>query len=115
MQRTQRRRPSLEFRWSAEAAQRLIELNSGNVDGMDNPGTDDIATIQGDSALTFNVREPLNTSFIGFNTTVAPWDEREDPPGDRPGHRPAADRRQLLSGRVRGRVALHAVQRAVRL
>ena len=65
--------PGLEFRWSAEAAQRLIELNSGNVDGMDNPGTDDIATIQGDDALTFNVREPLNTSFLGFNTTVKPW------------------------------------------
>ena len=65
--------PGLEFRWSAEAAQRLIELNSGNVDGMDNPGTDDIATIQADDALKFNVREPLNTSFIGFNTTVKPW------------------------------------------
>ena len=65
--------PGLEFRWSAEAAQRLIELNSGNVDGMDNPGTDDIATIQGDDALKFNVREPLNTSFLGFNTTVKPW------------------------------------------
>jgi ABC-type transport system substrate-binding protein len=65
--------PGLEFRWSAEAAQRLIELNSGNVDGMDNPGTDDIATIQGDSSLKFNVRDPLNTSFLGFNTTVKPW------------------------------------------
>jgi peptide/nickel transport system substrate-binding protein len=65
--------PGLEFRWGAEAAQRLIELNSGNVDGIDNPGTDDIATIQADDSLKFNVREPLNTSFLGFNTTVKPW------------------------------------------
>jgi peptide/nickel transport system substrate-binding protein len=63
----------LEFRWSAEAAQRLIELQSGNVDGMDNPGADDIATIQGDSSLQFNVREPLNTFYLGFNVTKAPW------------------------------------------
>lgn len=65
--------PGLEFHWSAEAAQRLIELQSGNVDGMDNPGADDIATIQGDSSLQFNVREPLNTFYLGFNVTKAPW------------------------------------------
>jgi peptide/nickel transport system substrate-binding protein len=65
--------PGLEFRWSAEAAQRLIELQSGNVDGMDNPGADDVATIQGDSSLQFNVREPLNTFYLGFNVTKAPW------------------------------------------
>ena len=65
--------PNLEFRWSDDAAQRLIELQSGNVDGMDNPGADDIAAIQGDSSLTFNVREPLNTFYLGFNNTIAPW------------------------------------------
>ena len=72
MRQMQPRRPASSSA-GARAAQRLIELNSGNVDGMDNPGTDDIATIQGDDALTFNVREPLNTSFLGFNTTVKPW------------------------------------------
>jgi ABC-type transport system substrate-binding protein len=65
--------PSVEFRWSDDAAQRLIELNSGSVDGMDNPGADDIASIQADSALKFNVREPLNTFYLGFNNTIAPW------------------------------------------
>ena len=49
--------PNVEFRWSDEAAQRLLELQSGNVDGIDNPGADDIPTIQGDSALKFNPRE----------------------------------------------------------
>ena len=45
--------PNLEFRWSDEAAQRLLELQAGTVDGIDNPGTDDIATIKADSDLQF--------------------------------------------------------------
>ena len=65
--------PGLEFHWSDEAAQRLLELQSGNVDGMDNPGADDIANIQADSTLKFNVREPLNTFYIGFNNQLKPW------------------------------------------
>ncbi|MGH2417731.1 MAG: ABC transporter substrate-binding protein, partial [Candidatus Limnocylindria bacterium] len=32
------------FRWSAEAAQRLVELQSRTVDGIDNPGPDDFET-----------------------------------------------------------------------
>ena len=39
------------FRWSAEAAQRLVELQSGTVDGIDNPGPDDFETIEGDANL----------------------------------------------------------------
>lgn len=66
--------PNLEFRWSDEAAQRLLELQSGNVDGIDNPGADDIATIQADSSLKFNPREGMNTMYLGFNNTIKPWD-----------------------------------------
>jgi ABC-type transport system substrate-binding protein len=65
--------PGLELRWSDEAAQRLLELQSGNVDGMDNPGADDIPNIQADSSLKFNVREPLNTFYLGFNNQIKPW------------------------------------------
>jgi peptide/nickel transport system substrate-binding protein len=65
--------PNLEFRWSAEAAQRLLELNSGNVDGIDNPGADDVDTIKNDSALKFYDREGLNVLYLGFNNTVKPW------------------------------------------
>lgn len=64
---------NVEFRWSDEAAQRLLELQSGNVDGIDNPGADDIATIKGDSSLAFYEREGLNTLYLGFNVTVKPW------------------------------------------
>jgi ABC-type transport system substrate-binding protein len=65
--------PGLELRWSDEAAQRLLELQSGNVDGMDNPGADDFANITADSTLKFNVREPLNTFYLGFNNQIKPW------------------------------------------
>ncbi len=65
--------PNVEFRWSDEAAQRWLELQSGNVDGIDNPGTDDIANIKADSAVTFYAREGLNTFYLGFNNTVKPW------------------------------------------
>ena len=41
-------------------------------------------TIQGEQRVKFNPRESGQHLFIGFNTTVEPWDEREDPPGDRP-------------------------------
>jgi len=65
--------PNVEFRWGAEAAQRLLELQSGNVDGIDNPGADDIATIQNDSNLKFYARDGLNTLYLGFNVLDKPW------------------------------------------
>ncbi len=45
--RRRRRSRRSSFRWSTEAAQRLVELQSGNVDGIDNPGPTDIADDQG--------------------------------------------------------------------
>lgn len=67
--------PNLELRWGDEAAQRLLELQSGNVDGIDNPGPSDITTIQGDSSLQFAARPGLNTMYLGFNNNLAPWDD----------------------------------------
>ncbi len=67
----------LELRWSDEAAQRLLELQSGNVDGIDNPGTDDIATIKSNSDLKFYPREGMNTFYLGFNVLDKPWDNEK--------------------------------------
>ena len=103
--------PNLEFRWSDQAASRLLELQSGNVDGIDNPGTDDIATIKGDSTLAFFPREGMNVFYLGFNNTIKPWDNEDVRKAHRPRHRPQADRQQLLPGRLGGRDALHAVLR----
>ena len=38
--------PSVIFRWSAEAAQRLVELQSGAADGIDNPAPVDFESIE---------------------------------------------------------------------
>ena len=40
---------NLEFRWNAESAARLVELQAGTVDGIDNPGPNDMDTISSDT------------------------------------------------------------------
>jgi peptide/nickel transport system substrate-binding protein len=55
------------FRWSTEAAQRLVELQAGSVDGIDNPGPDEFEAIEGDDTLALYPREGLNTLYFGFN------------------------------------------------
>ena len=64
-------------RWSAEASQRLVELQSGTVDGIDNVGPTDFATIQGNADLTLAPREGLNVFYLGFNNTYAPFDNAQ--------------------------------------
>ncbi len=65
---------TLVFRWSAESAQRLVELQAGTIDGMDNPGVAEFDAIQNDSNLTLYEREGTNVFYIGFNNTFEPFD-----------------------------------------
>lgn len=65
---------TLIFRWNSESAQRLTELQAGNVDGIDNPGPMDIPVIQSDPNLAFFAREGLNVFYLGINNTIAPFD-----------------------------------------
>ena len=67
--------PNLEFRWSDQGAQRWIELQTGNVDGIDNPSTDDITAIKADSSVAFYPRQGLNTLYLGMNVTVPTWSD----------------------------------------
>jgi ABC-type transport system substrate-binding protein len=62
------------FRWSPESAQRLVELQSGTVDGIDNPGPDDFATIEGDSSLQLATRNGTNVFYLGMNDKYPPFD-----------------------------------------
>jgi peptide/nickel transport system substrate-binding protein len=64
-------------RWSTEAASRLQELQAGTVDGIDNVGTDDFATVQGDPNLQLKEREALNVLYLGLNVDQAPWDNEK--------------------------------------
>lgn len=65
---------NLIFRWSSEGAQRLLELQSGTVDGIDNPTPDDFAVIEADSSLELYPREGLNVFYLGMNNTYPPFD-----------------------------------------
>jgi peptide/nickel transport system substrate-binding protein len=72
---------TLVFRWGTESAQRLLELQSGTVDGIDNVGPDDFETVEGDSNLQLLVRPALNTFYIGFNNnpTAEGFDNSTNP------------------------------------
>lgn len=65
---------TLVFQWAEEAASKLLALQGGTVDGIDNPGPDDFATIDGDASLQLVPREAFNVFYIGFNNTYPPFD-----------------------------------------
>ena len=65
---------TLIFRWSAEAAQRLLELQAGTVDGIFAPDAEDYETIQADPNLSFVPYQTGNVFYIGINNTMPPFD-----------------------------------------
>jgi peptide/nickel transport system substrate-binding protein len=67
----------LVVQWNSEAAARLLALESGTVDGIDNPGPDDFTTIQGNSDLKLYNREALNVMYVGWTNTFAPFDNEQ--------------------------------------
>jgi ABC-type transport system substrate-binding protein len=69
--------PTVIFRWSSEAAQRLLELQAGTVDGIDNPGPSDFDAIQADPNLKLYPREGLNIFYVGMNDTYPPFDNEK--------------------------------------
>ena len=66
--------PNAVIRWSTEAAQRLVELTSGNVDGIDNPGADDFEAIGANPDLKLFPRTALNVFYLGMNNTKQYWE-----------------------------------------
>ena len=65
---------TLVFRWSAESAQRLVELQAGTVDGIDNPGPDDFAVIEDDPNLQLAQRNGTNIFYLGMSNAYPPFD-----------------------------------------
>jgi ABC-type transport system substrate-binding protein len=65
------------MKWSKEPAQRLLELQSGNVDAIEYVGPEDISTVQKDSSLSFIAAPPINTLYLGMNNTFPPFDKEE--------------------------------------
>jgi ABC-type transport system substrate-binding protein len=64
--------PTVIFRWNSEAAARLIELQSGQIDGMDNPAEGDFAVIESDPNLAIYTRGGTNVFYVGLNNTFEP-------------------------------------------
>lgn len=63
------------LRWETESAGRLVELQSGNADGMAFPDPEDYATIDGDPDLVLLEKPEPNVFYIGFTNTFPPWDD----------------------------------------
>jgi peptide/nickel transport system substrate-binding protein len=68
--------PNLVFRWHPDAAQRLLELETGEVQGMDQPIPQDYSQIESDPNLNLMNREPLSVAFLGMNNTYPPFDNQ---------------------------------------
>jgi ABC-type transport system substrate-binding protein len=66
---------TLVFRWASEGAQRKLELESGQVDGIDNPSPDDFAAIEANSDLELMRRPALNIFYVGMTRTYPPFDD----------------------------------------
>ena len=62
------------LRWATESAGRLLELQSGTVDGITFPGTEDLETIENDPQLTLLPKPEPNIFYMGFTNTFEPWD-----------------------------------------
>ncbi len=63
------------LKWVTDSAGRLLELQSGNADGMTFPGPEDYATIEGDPDLVLLDKPEPNVFYMGFTNTFAPWDD----------------------------------------
>jgi peptide/nickel transport system substrate-binding protein len=63
--------------WNAEAAQRLVQLQSGQADGIDNVGTDDFDKVRSDPNLQLVERPGLNIFYVGFQVDMAPFNNEK--------------------------------------
>ncbi len=62
------------LRWATEGAQRLLELQSGNVDGITFPSTDDYDVIENDPNTVLVPKIEANILYVAMTNTFAPFD-----------------------------------------
>ena len=65
----------LILRWGTDAAGRTDEVRSGAVDGADDLGRLGLDAVAADVELKAVPRAGLNTFYVGFNNTYAPFDK----------------------------------------
>lgn len=68
---------TLIVKWNKEAAARLLDLQSGNIDGFDNVGTDDFAAVEADANLQLYPRTFNNFLYLAVNNEIEPWGNEE--------------------------------------
>ena len=68
---------TLIFRWNKEAAARLLDLQAGNVSGIAEVTSDDLATIEADPNLKLYARKVNNFIYLGINNTKPPFDNEK--------------------------------------
>lgn len=66
---------TLIFRWNSEAAARLVELQAGTIDGMDNVGPGDFEVVEMDPNLALYERPGTNVFYFGINNLFEPFDD----------------------------------------
>ncbi|MCF6278114.1 MAG: ABC transporter substrate-binding protein [Anaerolineales bacterium] len=66
---------TLVFRWATEGAQRLLELQSGNVDQITNLSPDDYDVVKEDPNLTFLPVANPNVLYLAMTNTFTPFDD----------------------------------------
>jgi ABC-type transport system substrate-binding protein len=62
-------------RWRDTASQRVVELQGATVDGVDQLDPAGVATVDADVGLVMEPRAGLNTVYLGFTSTFAPFDD----------------------------------------
>lgn len=65
------------LKWNKEAASRLLDLQSGNVDGIVNVGTDDLQAVKDNSELKLYPRTFNNFLYMGFQNETPPFDNEK--------------------------------------
>ena len=63
------------LKFNKETASRLQELQAGTVDGIALVGPNDFETVRSDDTLQLIEGTALNTTYLGFNHNVEPWDD----------------------------------------
>ena len=65
----------LTYRVIPEASARFLELQTGNVHGVDNLSPDDIPAAQADPNIEVYFRPPFNIGYLGINRAHEPFDD----------------------------------------
>ena len=66
----------LVFHWDLDDSQRLLELQTGTVQGIDSPNPQDYSSISTDPTLRLSSRAPLSVVYLGMNNTYPPLDNQ---------------------------------------